>query len=116
MNCGFTTFQQCLATVSEAGFCIQNNTYQPPPGSRRSTRIYGDFPYYLIVIAAIAPAAWRYWPLAITNIDLRNGRVECKDRGNYPHHSKDEPQRGSDAAMINLWQGMTATGTECSYY
>ena len=30
MNCGFMTFQQCLATVSEAGFCTQNNTYQPP--------------------------------------------------------------------------------------
>ena len=29
MNCGFTTFQQCLTTVSEAGFCIQNSTYQP---------------------------------------------------------------------------------------
>jgi len=28
MICSFTTFQQCLATVSEAGFCIQNNTYQ----------------------------------------------------------------------------------------
>jgi hypothetical protein len=23
MNCGFTTFQQCLAMVSEAGLCIQ---------------------------------------------------------------------------------------------
>jgi hypothetical protein len=45
MNCGFTTFQQCLATVSEAGFCIQNNTYQPPPGSHRSTRVYGRYPY-----------------------------------------------------------------------
>jgi hypothetical protein len=27
MICSFTTFQQCLATVSEAGFCIQNSTY-----------------------------------------------------------------------------------------
>jgi hypothetical protein len=34
MNCGFTTFQQCLATVSEAGFCIQNSTYQPSEGPR----------------------------------------------------------------------------------
>jgi hypothetical protein len=34
MNCGFTTFQQCLATVSEAGFCIQNSTYQPSDGPR----------------------------------------------------------------------------------
>jgi len=37
MNCGFTTFQQCLATVSEAGLCIQNNTYQPPPGPHPQT-------------------------------------------------------------------------------
>jgi len=36
MNCGFTSFNQCMATVSGiGGFCIQNNTYQPPvaPGS-----------------------------------------------------------------------------------
>jgi hypothetical protein len=26
MICSFTTFRQCLATVSEAGFCIQNGT------------------------------------------------------------------------------------------
>jgi len=28
-NCGFTTFQQCLADVSGVGgFCTQNSTYQ----------------------------------------------------------------------------------------
>lgn len=33
MNCGFVSFEQCLATVSGiGGFCIQNNTYQPPSG------------------------------------------------------------------------------------
>jgi Protein of unknown function (DUF3551) len=32
-NCGFTTFQQCMATVSGiGGFCNQNTQYQPPPG------------------------------------------------------------------------------------
>lgn len=41
MNCGFTTFQQCLDTVRGiGGFCMQNNTYQPPqllgPGARRT--------------------------------------------------------------------------------
>jgi hypothetical protein len=41
MNCGFTTFQQCLDTVRGiGGFCMQNNTYQPPqllgPRSRRT--------------------------------------------------------------------------------
>jgi Protein of unknown function (DUF3551) len=33
MNCGFTTFQQCLDTVRGMGdFCEQNTQYQPPPG------------------------------------------------------------------------------------
>jgi Protein of unknown function (DUF3551) len=32
-NCGFSTFQQCLATISGiGGFCDRNNMYQPPPG------------------------------------------------------------------------------------
>ena len=31
MNCGFVSFAQCMATVSGiGGFCVQNNTYQPP--------------------------------------------------------------------------------------
>ena len=40
MNCGFTTFQQCLATVSGiGGFCEQNTQYVPPPGpTTRSPR------------------------------------------------------------------------------
>jgi hypothetical protein len=42
MNCGFTTFQQCLATVSEAGFCIQNSTHQPP-GRPRPRYRRGNF-------------------------------------------------------------------------
>jgi hypothetical protein len=30
-NCGFVSFAQCMATVSGiGGFCVQNNTYQPP--------------------------------------------------------------------------------------
>lgn len=30
MNCGFTSFQQCLADVSGiGGFCVRNNTYRP---------------------------------------------------------------------------------------
>jgi hypothetical protein len=36
VNCGFTTYQQCMDTVSGiGGFCMQNNTYQPTPGSYR---------------------------------------------------------------------------------
>jgi hypothetical protein len=31
MNCGFTSFAQCLTDVSGlGGFCEQNNTYVPP--------------------------------------------------------------------------------------
>lgn len=34
-NCGFTTFQQCLATVSGiGGSCDRNTQYVPPGGSR----------------------------------------------------------------------------------
>jgi hypothetical protein len=41
-NCGFTTFQQCQDTVRGiGGFCMQNNTYQPPqllgPRARRTS-------------------------------------------------------------------------------
>ncbi len=33
MNCGFTTFEQCLETVRGiGGFCQRNDWYQPPPG------------------------------------------------------------------------------------
>mgnify|MGYP001319182132 CR=1 FL=1 len=36
MNCGFSTYQQCMADVSGiGGFCIQNNTYRPPSGPHR---------------------------------------------------------------------------------
>ena len=37
MNCGFVSFEQCMATVSGiGGFCIQNNTYRPLYNSYRS--------------------------------------------------------------------------------
>jgi len=36
MNCGFSTWQQCMATVSGiGGFCQPNNTYRPPGASHR---------------------------------------------------------------------------------
>jgi hypothetical protein len=43
MNCGFASFQQCLADVSGVGgFCTQNSTYQPSsgPGASRFRRGY----------------------------------------------------------------------------
>jgi uncharacterized protein DUF3551 len=42
-NCGFSTFQQCLATVSGiGGFCGQNPLFQPgfDPAPRRKPRRY----------------------------------------------------------------------------
>jgi len=39
MNCGFVSFEQCLATVRGiGGFCIANNTYQPPAGPHPTHR------------------------------------------------------------------------------
>lgn len=36
MNCGFSTYRQCMADVSGVGgFCITNNTYRPPAGPHR---------------------------------------------------------------------------------
>ena len=44
-NCGFTSFQQCMATVSGiSGFCQLNNMYVPPPGPHRRSRPY-RYPY-----------------------------------------------------------------------
>jgi hypothetical protein len=38
-NCGFTTFEQCMATVSGiGGFCDRNTQYQPPAGPHPSVR------------------------------------------------------------------------------
>ncbi len=35
MNCGFSTYAQCQANVSGiGGFCIRNDTYQPPQARR----------------------------------------------------------------------------------
>ena len=32
-NCGFTTYEQCMATLSGmGGFCNRNTQYVPPPG------------------------------------------------------------------------------------
>ena len=45
-NCGFTTFQQCLDTVSGiGGFCNVNTQYQPPPGPHAPTRLQRRHPY-----------------------------------------------------------------------
>jgi hypothetical protein len=38
-NCGFTTFDQCMATVSGiGGYCARNTQYVPPPGPASRVR------------------------------------------------------------------------------
>ena len=45
-NCGFVSFQQCLATVSGiGGFCQLNTQYQPPPGPHPGSRYQRRYPY-----------------------------------------------------------------------
>jgi Protein of unknown function (DUF3551) len=45
-NCGFTTLQQCEATRSgNGGFCVENNTYQPPAGSHPPTKVQRRYPH-----------------------------------------------------------------------
>jgi Protein of unknown function (DUF3551) len=45
-NCGFVTFQQCLAAVSGVGGdCGANPMYQPAPGPYRSTKRPRRHPY-----------------------------------------------------------------------
>ena len=45
-NCGFVSFEQCLATVSGiGGFCVRNNLYQPPPGPHQSKKVR-TWPWY----------------------------------------------------------------------
>ena len=45
-NCGFTTFQQCLDTVSGiGGFCNWNTQYVPPPGPHPSRKVLRHDPY-----------------------------------------------------------------------
>ena len=45
-NCGFATFQQCLAAVSGVGGdCGANPMYQPAPGPYRSAKRPRRHPY-----------------------------------------------------------------------
>ena len=40
-NCGFTTYEQCLATISGVGgWCQPNTMYVPPSGRQRRYRAY----------------------------------------------------------------------------
>jgi Protein of unknown function (DUF3551) len=40
-NCGFSTYEQCLATISGVGgWCQPNTMYVPPPGRHRHYRAY----------------------------------------------------------------------------
>src|SRR5262249_50712638 len=39
-NCGFSTYEQCLATISGSGWCPPNPPRGPPPGRHRHYRPY----------------------------------------------------------------------------
>jgi Protein of unknown function (DUF3551) len=42
-NCGFVSYEQCMATANGLGkFCVRNTQYVPPPGPH--SRRYG-YPY-----------------------------------------------------------------------
>ena len=41
-NCGFISFEQCIATANGlGGFCYLNTRYQPPPGPHPPMRLQG---------------------------------------------------------------------------
>jgi hypothetical protein len=45
-NCGFTTFEQCMATASGLGSNCQPNTqYQPPLGPHSTLRVQRRYPH-----------------------------------------------------------------------
>ena len=45
-NCGFITFEQCMATARGLGsFCYRNTQYVPPPGPHLPTRLQRRYPY-----------------------------------------------------------------------
>jgi Protein of unknown function (DUF3551) len=45
-NCGFTTFEQCMATARGLGSNCQPNTqYQPPPGPHSALRVQRRYPH-----------------------------------------------------------------------
>jgi len=45
-NCGFISFEQCIATASGLGrFCYLNTQCQPPPGPHPPTRLQRRYPY-----------------------------------------------------------------------
>jgi hypothetical protein len=45
-NCGFISFEQCMATARGMGsFCYRNTQYVPPPGPHPSTWVKRRYPY-----------------------------------------------------------------------
>jgi len=45
-NCGFISFEQCMATARGLGSNCQPNTqYVPPPGPHPATRVQRRYPY-----------------------------------------------------------------------
>ena len=45
-NCGFISFEQCMATARGLGsFCYRNTQYVPPPGPHSQTSVRRRYPY-----------------------------------------------------------------------
>ena len=45
-NCGFISFEQCMATARGLGsFCYRNTQYVPPPGPHPQTSVRRRYPY-----------------------------------------------------------------------
>ncbi len=46
-NCGFTTYDQCMTTLSGmGGFCARNTQYVPPPGAYAGRSYYHRHLYH----------------------------------------------------------------------
>lgn len=40
-NCGFSTYEQCMATrLGMGGFCVRNTMYEPPAGRVHRRHVY----------------------------------------------------------------------------
>jgi Protein of unknown function (DUF3551) len=82
-NCGFTTWEQCRATVSGiGGYCIENPFYRPAAGPvprRKARRAVGALPSPAEVanreprIEAVSAAARTYRPLPWCHLKGRRG-------------------------------------------
>jgi uncharacterized protein DUF3551 len=86
-NCGFTTWEQCRATVSGiGGFCIENAFYQPGAGYRARNRDWHS-PPGLVPTApaeAVIPEPQTQWTVAARRTSWPPGWCSLKGRRGDP--------------------------------